>query len=274
MAGPQTSLLGEPDSEAPADVGTSYKFWCVDCTKLLIWRGEGSDRRAWKALCSVCLIAELGFYMYVVREHLILISMAALTSLKMFVEIWGQDTPTWVCPGGPLMFFVVFALILPSIIYADGICTRNPDILFNYHEWVGLGLFLFGSAFSLSYEVGRFQWKTVEDNKGRLHTIGLAKYCIHPNYFGDLFTYTGWALAAGTTCALSAPVTMIWSFVIFVCPNSDAYLATRYWQEFPEYEQRTASLIPGIRNKLLNQLLGWTCFGIGAWLGAACAGQC
>ena len=33
--------------------------------------------------------------------------------------------------------------------------------------------------------------------------------CIHPNYLGDLFTYTGWALACGTTCALSIPIFML-----------------------------------------------------------------
>eukprot|EP00929_Paragymnodinium_shiwhaense_P053754 TRINITY_DN26926_c0_g1_i6.p1 TRINITY_DN26926_c0_g1~~TRINITY_DN26926_c0_g1_i6.p1 ORF type:complete len:211 (-),score=10.21 TRINITY_DN26926_c0_g1_i6:101-733(-) len=202
------------------------------------------------------------------------VSFGAFTLIKFLVEIWGQETPTWICPGGPFMFFVIYVLILPGIIYADGLCTRNGDITFAYRDVLGAVLFLGGSLYSLSYEVGRFRWKKLEENKGKLHTQGLAKHCIHPNYFGDLFTYSGWALAAGTTCALSVPAGMVWSFVLFVCPNSDAYLGQRYWKEFPAYAETTATLIPGVHSKVANQILAWGCFIVSIWLGGACAGQC
>ena len=68
---------------------------------------------------------------------------------------------------------------------------HKPDIHFLHRDIVGFVLFAFGSSYSLWYEVHRFQWKKDPNNKGKLHTIGLAKYCIHPNYLGDICTYTG-----------------------------------------------------------------------------------
>ncbi|CAD7969394.1 unnamed protein product [Amoebophrya sp. A25] len=249
----------EPD-EAQASRSTlssTLSLQCISCDKLLIWRGGGSNRFAWKAFCSVCLVLELGFYIYVVTiERPFLIVFALFSLVKFLIETWGQDTPTWICPGGIGMFFVIYCLILPGIIYYDGVCTQNPDMdaLFPtplVRSLVGTLLFFGGSGFSLFYEVSRFKWKKDPANKGKLHQIGLASYCIHPNYLGDLFTYTGWGIAAGTSCALSAPVYMIWSFGVFVCPNSDAYLAQRYASEWDVYSQKTATLIPGFRSTSL-----------------------
>jgi protein-S-isoprenylcysteine O-methyltransferase Ste14 len=254
--------------------------WCgglVDCNKLLSWRGAGSDRRLWKAFCSVAMVAEMGFYVYVVyvaQASPWLMLFGTLTTLKMLIETWGQDTPNWVCPGGPLMFLVVYVLILPGIIYADGICTSNQDISFPGRDLLGVFLFFFGSSYALTYEMGRFKWKARPENKGKLHTEGLAAYCIHPNYFADLFTYTGWALCAGTTCALSAPAGMVWSFVLFVIPNSDAYLAQRYWREWDDYSRRVATFIPGLHSQIGLQVLAWACFAVAGILGGKCAGQC
>ncbi|CAK9079044.1 unnamed protein product [Durusdinium trenchii] len=124
---------------------------------------------------------------------------------------------------------------------------------------LGLALYLGGSFYSLAYEVGRFRWKARPENKGKLHTVGLASWCIHPNYFGDLFTYTGWGLAAGTTCAVSVPVLMFFTFVLVVVPNSDNYLSQRYPKEFPAYAAHTATLIPGLHSKVLSQVLAWLC---------------
>mmetsp|Transcript_36888 Transcript_36888/g.70930 ORF Transcript_36888/g.70930 Transcript_36888/m.70930 type:complete len:267 (+) Transcript_36888:3-803(+) len=259
-----------------ADTPAKWPCLCglIDCSKLLIWRAEGSDRQLWKTVCSLCITGEMAMYMYVVWDMPLLILFGAMVMMKMLIEVWGQETPTWVCPGGILLFLLIYLLIIPGVIYADGLCTRNPDIHFPHRGIVGAIIFFLGFFYSLWYEVNRFRWKRCPENKGKLHTIGLAKYCIHPNYFGDLFTYTGWALCAGTTCALSLPLGMLWSFVFIVNPNSDAYLAQRYWREWPEYASNTATLIPFVRSSLLNQMLGIAGFMGTSWLGANCAGQC
>lgn len=90
---------------------------------------------------------------------------------------------------------IVFYPLIPTVAYTFG-CIMTSDIHFQGRDLVALLLYFGGSCFSLTYEVGRFRWKALPENKGRLHTVGLAAWCIHPNYFGDLFTYTGWALAS------------------------------------------------------------------------------
>eukprot|EP00929_Paragymnodinium_shiwhaense_P081757 TRINITY_DN42869_c0_g1_i1.p1 TRINITY_DN42869_c0_g1~~TRINITY_DN42869_c0_g1_i1.p1 ORF type:complete len:187 (+),score=9.13 TRINITY_DN42869_c0_g1_i1:66-626(+) len=163
-------------------------YGCVSCDRFLIWRGEGSSRCLWKACCSCCLFGEFLVYCYLVRALPLLVLFGCLTLIKFLVEIWGQETPTWMCPGGPFMFLVVYELIFPGFIYLDGLCTKNEDIVFPHRDVLGAVLFLCGSLYSLSYEVGRFRWKKLQEHRGKLHMEGLAKYCILPNYFGDLFT--------------------------------------------------------------------------------------
>ena len=48
----------------------------------------------------------------------------------------------------------------------------------------------------------------------------------------------------------------------------------RYAREFPDYADRTATLIPGLKGYYGNQVLAWICFFVGGWLGNRCAGQC
>ena len=101
------------------------------------------------------------------------------------------------------MLFVIYVRIIPTVAYMFGYCTMACDIRFPGRDALGLALYLAGSSYSLYYEIHRFRFKARAENKGKLHTTGPAAWCIHPNYFGDLFTYTGWALACGTTCAVS-----------------------------------------------------------------------
>ena len=54
--------------------------------------------------------------------------------------------------------------------------ARGRD--FPHRETAGLALYLFGSSYSLGYEVHRFRWKARPENQGKLHTVGLATHCI------------------------------------------------------------------------------------------------
>lgn len=253
---------------------------CVNCKKWMIWRAEGSNRRLWKLFCTLSMLILFFFYLRTVRGKWPLITIALLGEAKFIVEIWGQDTPTWVCPGGPVMYIVAYFLIFPFLIFFNGLCTVNQDLVFHGSQPLGIALFVFGSGLSLWYELSRFQWKKQTDstgqlvNKGKLHTIGLAAYCVHPNYFGDLFAYSGWALCAGTSCAMSVPVAMVWSFMILVDPNSDAYLASKYPEEWPAYSAKTASLIPFLRSPMLEKVIGWAAFALSCYLGGGCSEQC
>jgi len=172
------------------------------------------------------------------------------------------------------MLLCIYVLIVPGVVYIYAYCTKTSDIDFPYSNIVALVLYFFGSGYSLSYEVGRFRWKAKPENKGKLHTVDLAKYCIHPNYFGDLFTYSGWAFASGTLCALSTPLFMLWCFWIVVIPSSDAYLAKRYPAEFNEYAEKTSTLIPYLRSNMGMKILAWCSLVIGVLLQGKCTGPC
>mmetsp|Transcript_110293 Transcript_110293/g.292934 ORF Transcript_110293/g.292934 Transcript_110293/m.292934 type:complete len:305 (-) Transcript_110293:27-941(-) len=298
-------LLGSaPEDSAKAHDG-SVKVFCVSCGRLSLWRGTGSNRRAWKAVCTAgCALVFGSYFDTVYRLHgpeaagaerdsstcLTLLLVGVLTLVKFLVEIWGQETPTWVCPGGPVLFCAVYLLGFPSYIYTAAACSQHADLdqllatRSPYRQAIGFVLFSLGSAYSLCYEVGRFRWKRKATNKGRLHTEGLARYCIHPNYLGDLITYTGWGIVAGTSCSLSLPTVMVWSFAFLVCPNSDAYLAEKYRHgvddggtatpSFSEYAARTATLIPGVRGPAANYALGCIGLALSVWCGRGCAMQC
>ena len=181
-------------------------------------------------------------YFLWVKQSTALCVIGGFFLIKALIEVWGQQTPTWICPGSVCMLLVIYIGIIPTVAYMYGYCTMASDINFKGRDIVGMTLYFGGSFFSLAYEVGRFQWKARPENKGKLHTVGLAAWCIHPNYLGDLFTYTGWALACGTSCAVSIPIFMVWTFMFAVVPNSDNYLAQRYPLEFPAYAEKTLQL--------------------------------
>ncbi|CAE7731284.1 unnamed protein product [Symbiodinium microadriaticum] len=234
-----------------------------DFRKWVQWRrpagsSSSTDRLPWQSGCTVLFLLEMSSYFYFVLESPVLLVMGGVFVVKVLVEIWGQTTPTWLCPGTLCLLLVVYTLGFPTIVpYMFGYCTKVLDICFLGHQTLALALYLGGSSYSLYYEVHRFRWKAKPENKGKLHMVGPAAWCIHPNYFGDLFTYTGWALATGTTCALSIPIATIFTFVMAVVPNSDNYLAQRYPEEFPAYAAKTATLIPGLHSKLGSQILAW-----------------
>mmetsp|Transcript_7958 Transcript_7958/g.17683 ORF Transcript_7958/g.17683 Transcript_7958/m.17683 type:complete len:271 (+) Transcript_7958:65-877(+) len=258
-------LLGEQEPK----VGWSLFGW----TRLVGWRGDGTNRVAWKSLCTGLLFVVIGLYFYIVNsvpQRLMLDIMATCFAAKGLVEVWGQDTPTWICPGTVFMLFVIYGGIMPWVLYSYGICVHEPDINFSHVHLLGFVMYIFGSVYSLAYEVGRFRWKKLPENKGKLHTIDLAALSIHPNYFGDLFTYSGWALACGTTCALNVPATMVFTFAFVVIPNSDAYLATKYEGQWEPYAEKTATLIPGLKSTLALKVLGVICLVLAIYLNGRC----
>jgi len=257
--------------EAP---GNSWTLCGFNCQNWVGWRGLESNRTAYKSACSLCLIAIMSaVYFPKVGFVTPLGVTGSVFAAKLSIETWGQDTPTWACPGSLTLFFLVYALGLPGILWTFAYCT-HADIELPYRDALGVVLFLFGSGYSLSYEMHRFWWKARPENKGKLHTIGLAALSIHPNYFGDFFAYTGWALVSGSYCTLS---TVLWQplcFLVMVIPNSDAYLAQRYPDEFPAYAANTATLFPFIFNRLVLLGLAWACFAAAIYFSTTCNAAC
>jgi steroid 5-alpha reductase family enzyme len=87
-------------------------------------------------------------------------------------------------------------------------------------------------------------WKQQPENRGHLYTAGLFRLCRHPNYLGDLISFSGLALIAGRWVAGVIPAIMLLGFVFVNIPMLDAHLADRYGANFVAYARRTRKLLP------------------------------
>eukprot|EP01006_Ploeotia_vitrea_P054761 TRINITY_DN67923_c2_g1_i1.p1 TRINITY_DN67923_c2_g1~~TRINITY_DN67923_c2_g1_i1.p1 ORF type:complete len:250 (+),score=-7.32 TRINITY_DN67923_c2_g1_i1:45-794(+) len=108
---------------------------------------------------------------------------------------------------------------------------------------VALVMYIVGSVFNTLSELQRTWYKAKPCNKGKLYTGGLYAWSRHPNYFGDVVLFSGWALLTGSWVNFWVPVVMALGFVFHHIPDMEIYMRGRY-KEWPEYERKTKSLIP------------------------------
>ena len=109
---------------------------------------------------------------------------------------------------------------------------------------IGLVLFVFGSWMNSYAEYVRHAWKRLPENRDRLYTVGLFQYSRHPNYCGDLASFSGLCLIAGAWVTAVIPVMMLAGFVFINVPVLDSHLHDKYGAAFNEYAKRTRKLIP------------------------------
>lgn len=108
----------------------------------------------------------------------------------------------------------------------------------------GAVLFIFGSWMNSYAEYARHVWKERPENKGRLYTEGPFRYSRHPNYMGDLISFSGLSLISGSWATAIVPALMLAGFAFVNIPALDAHLRDHYGTEFNEYARRTRKLIP------------------------------
>jgi protein-S-isoprenylcysteine O-methyltransferase Ste14 len=120
---------------------------------------------------------------------------------------------------------------------------RNAES-FGLAAIVGVVLFLLGSWMNSYAEYARHAWKRLPENRGRLYTQGLFRYSRHPNYLGDLISFSGMCLISGAWLTGLIPVLMLAGFVFVNIPVLDSHLHDHYGAAFNEYARRTRRLIP------------------------------
>jgi protein-S-isoprenylcysteine O-methyltransferase Ste14 len=108
----------------------------------------------------------------------------------------------------------------------------------------GIVLFLLGSWMNSYAEYQRHVWKQCPDHRGKLFTQGLFRLVRHPNYLGDLISFSGVCLIAGRWFTAFIPALMLCGFVFVNVPVLDAHLREHYGAAFDEYARRTRKLIP------------------------------
>jgi protein-S-isoprenylcysteine O-methyltransferase Ste14 len=110
--------------------------------------------------------------------------------------------------------------------------------------FAGVALFVAGSWMNSHAEFARHVWKRRPENRGRLYTRGLFRYTRHPNYLGDLTSFTGLCLISGAWVTAVIPALMLAGFVFVNIPVLDAHLREHYGEAFDEYAAHTRKLIP------------------------------
>lgn len=108
----------------------------------------------------------------------------------------------------------------------------------------GILLFLLGSWMNSYAEYQRHVWKQCPDHRGRLFTRGLFRLVRHPNYLGDLISFSGLCLIAGRWFTVFIPALMLCGFVFVNVPALDAHLREHYGAAFDDYARKTRKLIP------------------------------
>lgn len=140
----------------------------------------------------------------------------------------------------------VFLLFLPAILssFTFGRVAWHSNVLGLVQLAVAVVLYTFGSLCNTVGEAQRKVFKAKPSNKGKLMTCGVWAWTMHPNYFGDVLLFSGWALASGCWWCWWVPLVMLLGFVFWHIPGLDEYLAQHYPDEFPAYSSSTAKLIP------------------------------
>jgi len=109
---------------------------------------------------------------------------------------------------------------------------------------IGIVIFVAGSWMNSYAEYARHKWKRLAENRARLYTQGLFRYSRHPNYLGDLISFSGICLISGAWVTTVIPVLMLAGFVFVNVPVLDSHLHDHYGSAFDQYAARTRKLIP------------------------------
>jgi steroid 5-alpha reductase family enzyme len=105
-------------------------------------------------------------------------------------------------------------------------------------------LFVLGSWMNSYAEYARDVWKGKPEHRGQLYTLGLFRYSRHPNYLGDLLSFSGLCLISGVWVTAIIPLIMLAGFVFVNIPALDAHLRDHYGNAFDEYARHTRKLVP------------------------------
>lgn len=227
----QRSMYELPsDSRAPRLGVAGLGLGCVALAWWLLWAGGAESVASrlgwgWKAGDPV-------------RKGCVAVALAIYYVRMLFTEFvflrrgmgWSEASTIgpWLC--------VIFVFLAME-------AAGNPHAL-GTAGVAGVFLFVLGSWMNSYSEYARHKWKKREENRGRLYTEGLFRYSRHPNYLGDLISFSGLCLMTGVWATAMIPVLMLAGFVFVNIPVLDSHLPEHYGSAFAEYATRTRKLIP------------------------------
>ncbi len=122
----------------------------------------------------------------------------------------------------------------------------STDIRPGLLDILAILIFFTGSFLNTFSEIQRDKWKKHSENKGRLYTVGLFKYSMHINYFGDLLWVIAYAIITRNWYSVLIPAFLFCFFAFYNIPLLDKHLASHYGEQFEEYRKKTKKFIPFI----------------------------
>lgn len=142
----------------------------------------------------------------------------------------------------------VFSIPLAFSLYYIGFAIfgygSNEPI--GFPDFIGIAIYIFGSYLNTYSEFQRYIWKKNPENSKKLYTIGLFRYSMHINYFGDLLWVIGYSILTHNIWSVWIPIFLFLFFAFFNIPKLDSYLSEKYKDQFTKYKKNTKKFIPFI----------------------------
>lgn len=162
---------------------------------------------------------------------------------------WGT---TFVGIKSFLNVFVLQGVLLYIISLPIMHSFANQNTSFQWWQYLGVGVWLFGFFFETIGDFQLEQFKKESANKGKLLTSGLWSLTRHPNYFGESICWWGIFLISYTTVSdvwLVISPALITLLLLFV--SGVPLLEKKYKdrEDFQQYAKKTAKFFPLIGKK-------------------------
>lgn len=165
-----------------------------------------------------------------------------------------------------LIFFIrlvisLFVFIKRKVSWFEGILvgTLYGIMIVGFSDWGtqtgstnlfwdigGFVLFCAGSFINSVSDYQRHVWKLKSENQGHIYTLGLFRYAMHINYFGDTIMLTGFAIVTQNAMSFLPVLAIALNLILLQIPLLDAHLKNKYGIEFEAYESKTKKFIPFI----------------------------
>ena len=120
--------------------------------------------------------------------------------------------------------------------------SRRVDA-FGWQDAVAISVYALGTALHFVADLHKRRFKAKPLTEGRLLDQGLWRYSRHPNYFGDLLVYVGWASFAANPWAWCSPALNLAQYAFDAIPKNEAWAAERYGQAWSDYAARTSPFL-------------------------------
>jgi steroid 5-alpha reductase family enzyme len=119
----------------------------------------------------------------------------------------------------------------------------------DWQDVLAVVVYVLGTIIHFWADLQKKRFKAKPEMKGLLLDQGLWRYSRHPNHFGDLLVYIGWAVFAANPWAWISPAINLLQYAFDAMPKNEKWAAERYGPMWSDYASRTSSFIPWVAGR-------------------------